>query len=192
MNDGRGNGGPVTLRGIEHVGVTVPDLDAAIDWFVTVLGCRLVYRHGPYEFPAGTPDTENYFVAHLAADPGLRLEIAMLRCGESSNLELFEVHNLVGGDAEMRRFPALGVSHLNFYVDDMEAAVKRLGEHGVEPLGGIAVTGDVEAGEESTNVHFLTPWGMMLEFTSYPEGRKFEEQTAVRTWLPAGGSVAYT
>ncbi len=27
------------LRGIEHVGLTVPDLDAAVRFFVDVLGC---------------------------------------------------------------------------------------------------------------------------------------------------------
>ena len=78
----------------------------------------------------------------------------------------------------------MGVSHVNFYVDDMEAAVARLRKHDVHVLGGVAETGSVEAGEGSTNTHFLTPWGMMLEFTSFPRGRVFEAHTTARPWMP--------
>jgi len=33
----------------------------------------------------------------------------------------------------------------------------------------------IEAGEGSTFAHLLTPWGMMLEFVSFPNGRKYVE-----------------
>ena len=41
----------------------------------------------------------------------------------------------------------------------------------VRILGGAKETVGIEAGEGSTFAHFLTPWGMMLEFVSFPNGR---------------------
>ena len=36
------------LRGTEHIGFTVPDLDQAERFFVDVIGCELVYSVGPF------------------------------------------------------------------------------------------------------------------------------------------------
>ena len=39
------------LRGIEHIGFTVPDLEQATRFFVDVLGCEVFYDSGPFKFP---------------------------------------------------------------------------------------------------------------------------------------------
>jgi len=36
------------LRGTEHIGFTVPDLDQAERFFVDVIGCEKVYSLGPF------------------------------------------------------------------------------------------------------------------------------------------------
>jgi len=36
------------VRGIEHVGLTVPDLDRAVEFFVDVLGCEFVFDGGRF------------------------------------------------------------------------------------------------------------------------------------------------
>ena len=36
------------LRGIEHVGITVPDIDAAVRFFVDILGREECFRAGPF------------------------------------------------------------------------------------------------------------------------------------------------
>jgi len=36
------------LRGTEHIGFTVPDLDEAERFFVDVIGCEKVYSLGPF------------------------------------------------------------------------------------------------------------------------------------------------
>lgn len=51
-------------------------------------------------------------------------------------------------------------------------------------LGGAKETVGIEAGEGSTFVHFLTPWGMMLEFVSFPNGRKYMENRDQLLWSP--------
>ncbi|MCW2874814.1 MAG: Glyoxalase/bleomycin resistance protein/dioxygenase, partial [Streptomyces oryziradicis] len=34
---------------LDHVGLTVPDLDQAREFFVDVLGCEYMYALGPYQ-----------------------------------------------------------------------------------------------------------------------------------------------
>jgi hypothetical protein len=51
-----------------------------------------------------------------------------------------------------------GGSHIAFYVEDMDAALSHLRSHKVRVLGvGKKACFGLEAGEESTFAHFLTP-----------------------------------
>jgi catechol 2,3-dioxygenase-like lactoylglutathione lyase family enzyme len=78
-----------------------------------------------------------------------------------------------------------GGVHLAFYVDDMEAALAYLEDvEGVRIVGGAKETMGIEVGEGSSFAHFLTPWGMMLEFVSFPNGRKYMENRDQLLWSP--------
>jgi catechol 2,3-dioxygenase-like lactoylglutathione lyase family enzyme len=37
------------MRGTDHIGFTVPDLDEAERFFVDIIGCKRVYALGPFE-----------------------------------------------------------------------------------------------------------------------------------------------
>jgi len=68
------------LRGHDHTGITVPDLEAAIRFFVDVIGCELITTFGPFRddsgsFMADTLDVHPRSVIH---------QIALLRCGMGS------------------------------------------------------------------------------------------------------------
>ena len=39
------------LRGTEHIGLTVPDFDAAVDFFVRIIGCDFILDGGTYADP---------------------------------------------------------------------------------------------------------------------------------------------
>jgi catechol 2,3-dioxygenase-like lactoylglutathione lyase family enzyme len=73
------------LRGIEHIGLTVPDIEAATRFFVDVLGAESVYDEGPF---AADNDwmTDNLGVEARAAIPKLRI----LKIANGPSLELFE------------------------------------------------------------------------------------------------------
>ena len=48
--------GIVSARRVDHVGLVVPDLDAAIHFFEQALGAFLLWRVGPFEeTPTGVP-----------------------------------------------------------------------------------------------------------------------------------------
>ena len=81
-----------------------------------------------------------------------------------------------------------GGHHVAFYVDDLDAAVAHLragrvrGARGAMPLPG------PEAGEQARFVFALTPWGLALEFVSYPHGKAWQRREARDTTERTGGT----
>lgn len=164
------------LRGIEHVGLTVPDLDAAIAFFVGVLGCEHVFdggRHGPDPMMARRLDVE----------PGTTMRYGFLRCCTGPNLEIFEY---TAADQARRppRNSDIGGHHLAFYVDAIEPALAHLRAHGVEILGEPEHIAEGPA-TGSDWVYFRAPWGLQLELVSFPNGKGPEGGPARRLWHPA-------
>ena len=167
------------LRGTDHVGLTVPDLEQALEFFTTVLGCAEIYRMGPFV------DEGTWFADELGLDPRAHIPVmAMLRCGSGSNLELFQ-YEAPDQRQQLPRMSDWGGHHLAFYVDDMDAAIATLREHGVDILGQVKEGLGPEAGPGTAWVFCHTPWGLPLEFVSYPNGRAYESTTPRRLWHAA-------
>lgn len=166
------------LRGAEHFGFTVPDLEQATDFFVNVIGCELVYALGPIR------DSGDWMRTHLDVHPRAVIrELRLFRCRHGSNFEIFQY------DApEQARHPPrnsdVGGHHLAFYVDDFDAALVYLRAKGVRILGEpTRRTDGPSAGQ--TWVYFLSPWGMQFELVSFPAGKGYERTSATRLWHPA-------
>jgi catechol 2,3-dioxygenase-like lactoylglutathione lyase family enzyme len=172
------------IRGMEHVGLTVPDIAEAIEFFVTVLGCEHLYDIGPFRDDEGT-----WFADNLDLDPRCVIPRgALLRCGNGSNFELFE-YQVDGQRRELPRMSDWGGTHFAFYVDDMAAALADLEARGVRVLGGAKDGLGVEAGDGSSFAHFLAPWGQLLEFVSFPNGKVYMEGRDRLLWHPVTPSA---
>lgn len=166
------------LRGMDHVGFTVPDLNEAVGFFRDVLGCGEFYPLGPF---AGGDST--WMADHLNVDAAATIpEMRLMRCGNGANLEIF-TYTAPDQRAEPPRNSDIGGHHLAFYVDDMEAAVAYLQENGVEVLGAPTTMTDGPSAGEAW-VYFLSPWGMQLELVSYPQGKAYEADFEGRLWDP--------
>lgn len=164
------------LRGIEHVGLTVPDLDAAIRFFRDTLGCAYVFDGGRHADPDHMRD-------QLGVAPEASLRYGFLRCACGPNLELFE-YTAPDQVLTPPRNSDVGGHHLAFYVDDVEAAVRHLRGHHIRILGEpVTIENGPAAG--STWVYFLAPWGLQLELVSYPGGKGPPGSPARRLWHPA-------
>ena len=165
------------LRGTDHLGFTVPNLEQAVDFFVEVLGCEAFYDLGPFSSDG------DWMQTHLDVHPrAVMRRLKFLRCKSGSNFELFEYES----PDQNRRQPKnsdVGGHHLAFYVDDLEAAIAYLKAHGVRILGAPTRSRNASAGQ--TWVYFLAPWGMQLELVSYPQGKAYEQETERRLWHPA-------
>lgn len=165
------------LAGPEHVGLTVPDLDAAIRFFTEVIGGTLVFHGGRV---AEKPD---FMQRSLGVDPAAAFSYAFVRCGDGTNFELFE-YAAPGQSHAMPRNSDVGGHHVAFYVDDVEAGAAHLRAHGVTVMGEVNRIAEGPAGGSSW-VYFLAPWGLQLELVSYPQGKAYEAHAARLLWHPA-------
>jgi catechol 2,3-dioxygenase-like lactoylglutathione lyase family enzyme len=168
-----------TARNVEHVAFTVPDLDAAIAFFVDVLGGEELYRLGPFEDPDG-----DWMQTQLEVHPRASCHVAHLRLGPSLNLELFswDAPDQVTTHPKATDY---GAAHLAFFVDDIAAAAEYLaGQPGVRVLG------EIQAIEEGPSagyrwLAFKSPWGLPLEVISRPPELPYEQSTQARFFGPA-------
>ena len=167
------------LAGAEHVGFTVPDLDAAVQFFTQVIGCTKAYEIGPFQAE------DDWMQRQLGVHPRAILrKLAMLRCKTGPNFEIFEYEV----DGQVATPPAnsdVGGHHLAFYVTDIAAAVAYL------KAQGLRVQGDVVTMQEGPSkglswVYFLSPWGMQLELVSAPQGQTVTLQDPGALWSPLG------
>lgn len=157
----------IKTAGVDHVGVNVPDLAQAKEFFASTFGCEPVTQIGPFNM---APRAES-------------VTLAMLRCGNGSNIELFEYKNSTGSTI-MPKIEDIGASHIAFYTDDVHAGVAYLKSKGITIIGEpMTMTSGDTAGE--TWVHFLSPWGSELELVGYPNGKGYEKTAKVKLWRPA-------
>jgi catechol 2,3-dioxygenase-like lactoylglutathione lyase family enzyme len=167
------NGTPVGLPGLrrgDHVGLVVPDLDAAVDFFEDVLGGRCVLRHGPYR---GLPGDADMQVRQFARHPRTEVDgIAVVHVADVV-LELLQF-SAPDQRQEPPRTSDAGGHHVAFYVDDLDAAVTYLRSSGVRVLGSPMPLPGPEAGDRARFVFVLTPWGLALELVSYPYGKAWQ------------------
>jgi len=152
---------------IDHVSRTVPDLEAAVDFYTAVFGARLLYRMGPFDaadLPAEA-DGRDWTAAHLDV-PGARLEIAMLQLAPNLMLELFQYDKPEDACKTPPRNCDCGGHHLAFKVENLEAACAYLARHGCRILAGpIAMESGPTAGSRAQYV--VDPWGQYMELMEY-------------------------
>ncbi|MEU0508003.1 MULTISPECIES: VOC family protein [unclassified Amycolatopsis] len=165
------------LRGAEHVGFTVPDLEEADAFLVGVLGCERVYELGPFVHD------DDWMREQLNVHPrSVMRKLYFYRCGFGPNFEVFQ-WEAADGQREQPRNSDIGGHHIAFYVDDLDEAVEYLRGRGVRVLGDPVASANASAGQRW--VYFLAPWGMQFELVSFPGGKAYEADTTVTLWHPA-------
>jgi catechol 2,3-dioxygenase-like lactoylglutathione lyase family enzyme len=158
------------VTGVDHIGLTVPDLDQAHEFFVDVLGCEYLYTLGPMR------DDGNWMSEHLAVDDRAVVpRLQFFRLGGRAILEIFE-YEAPDQRREPPRNSDVGGHHLAVYVEDLDAAVADLRRRGLRVLGEPTVSKGAHAGQRW--VYFLSPWGLQCELVSYPDGKAFDRDPA--------------
>lgn len=156
------------LRGLDHIGFTVPDLDEATSFLVEVIGCEYLYSLGPFS------DEGTWMSEHLNVHPRATIpENRFFRCGGQAVLEVFQ-YTAPNQVRAVPRNSDVGGHHLALYVDDLDLAVQSLRAAGVTVLGEPTASTGPHAGQRW--VYFLAPWGMQFELVSYPQGKAFDRQ----------------
>jgi catechol 2,3-dioxygenase-like lactoylglutathione lyase family enzyme len=166
------------LLGIDHVGITVPDVAAAAHWLEDVLGGINPLTFGPFSDPTG-----DFMEQLVDVDPRTVLEqIRTVRAGNGPGVELFQ-YEAPAQDTTFRKNSDSGGHHIAFYVRHIDKAVQYLQDKGVQKrFGPFAVTAGPAAGQ-SIN-YFQTPFGTDIELISYPHGMAYEATAPIPLWNP--------
>ena len=165
------------LRGTEHIGFTVPDLDQAERFFVDVIGCEKIYSLGPFI------KEDDWMQVHLGVHPRTVMrELRFFRCKYGPNFEIFQ-YEAADGQAPKPKNSDIGGHHLAFYVDDFDSALEYLKGQGVEIMGEPTLSKSHSEGQKW--VYFKAPWGMQFELVSFPNGKAYEANATTKLWHPA-------
>ncbi|HEY0816134.1 MAG TPA: VOC family protein [Pseudonocardia sp.] len=146
-----------------HVGVTVPDLPAAMRWYQDVLGMYLL--SGPIEVVED--DSEIGRAAASIYGVGFsRFSFAHLCHADGSGLELFHfAHPATRARPENFEFWMTGINHFSVTYPDIEELARKIEAGGgrlrakpvvLDPVNGYAVA------------YCQDPWGTVIELCSHP------------------------
>jgi catechol 2,3-dioxygenase-like lactoylglutathione lyase family enzyme len=166
-----------TLRGSEHIGLAVPDIEQATAFFVDVIGGEVLFELGPVSSDNDSMLRLNRFHPRTIIR---KLRVIKIRNGPALEVFQFEAPD------QRRDHPRntdAGGHHIAFYVDDIDKATAYLKDRGVEVFDGPNLIAD----GPSAGLHwlyFLAPWGLQLELVSYPRGLAYEKASDAILWDP--------
>ncbi|SOC56510.1 Catechol 2,3-dioxygenase [Chromohalobacter canadensis] len=171
-----------TIRGMDHVGITVQDLDAATRFFESAFGAQVIYDSVAKEDPSMEGEEPEH-ILHVAKGTKISA-VRMLKLQYGPGLELFEMH--APEQSAPVRPSDYGLQHFAVYVDDIEEAI-----HLFEAAGGEMFTSPqplmfpTEIGEGNYFCYGTTPWGSVIELITLPSPLPYEKDTSLRRWKPA-------
>jgi catechol 2,3-dioxygenase-like lactoylglutathione lyase family enzyme len=165
------------LLGIDHVGLTVPDIAVAAQWLEQNLGFFNPLTFGPFS------DSGDFMKQLVDVDPRAVVNvIRMLRGGNGPGIELFD-YTAPGQDHRFRRNSDWGGHHVALYVRHIDKGVEYLQSQTHSKLDGPLTLTDGPAAGQSIN-YFETPFGTDVELISYPHGMAYEQTARIPLWDP--------
>lgn len=167
-------------RGIDHIGLTVPDIAIAERFIIDGLGGEFIYEMlGAHQPPLGGAEVERAIGLPAGAQVDV---IRMYRVGTGPGIELF--HYTATGQRDAPRASDFGWQHLAFYVDDLDAAIDRAVSAGGELLAPPWNMIGNEGGAGNRFCLMRSPFDALIELITYPSIQPYEEETALRRWKP--------
>lgn len=122
------------VRAIDHIGITVPDLEAAATFLEKALGATAIYDN---IIPTDEPTTGADAEAKLGFAKGSSIvHMRMMRIGDGACIELFEMK--VPGERKKDIIPSdIGLQHFAVYTDDIDETKRKFLEAGGKVLEGL-------------------------------------------------------
>ena len=142
------------IQRVNHVSITVKNLDQVVDWFRDKLGCTNIWE--PYEH-------KGEMVEKLTGLPGAHLRVRKVQV-QDFVLEFIQYLSPPGRELKGNTND-VGYPHIGFEVDDINKAYEQLKKKGVKfksPPTRITREGNPMFGWQV--VYFWGPEGMTLEF----------------------------
>ena len=166
------------IHGIDHVGVTVPDIEQATHFFEQAFDAIVLYDTLKND-GKGRRDTFTQKRLGILADMR-EMAIRMIALPNGPSLELFEFQ---GSSQRPAITPAdLGWTHIAIYVDDIHQALIRAEAAGAKRNADPVALSGLEEGENNYFCYIQTPWGSALELISYPSRQPYLDHSPRRKW----------
>jgi len=147
--------GHLLVTGIDHVGITVRELERSLAFYRDLLGLRVIEISGEQD------------VGQIVGIPGARVKTADLDVGDGRVLELLE-YVAARADDVPQRPNAAGCPHVALHVHDIPTVLQRLARAGHNPDGEpTTITGAI-AFEGATVVYLRDPDGAVIELVQRP------------------------
>lgn len=167
-------------RGINHLGLTVPDLDIATDFLRSAFDARFAYDGLTL---SDEPREGDVTERQLGLPRGARiLRQRMMQIGYGPSIEMFEI------DSPAQREPAgladYGWNHACVYVDDIEGSLDRAVAAGGTALSGTHPNSAHEDTEGNASVYVRAPWGTLFELQTIPGGHWYGPEAETTVWTP--------
>ncbi|WP_017345998.1 VOC family protein [Pantoea sp. A4] len=141
----------VTVAGLDHVGINVPDLDKAISFFQTTFGAQLASDITPGAIPDAWKTAFNWRTSSELK------RFVMMRLPNGTGVELFQYsgaqisHERPHQDDDAE-------THLALKTDDVAASYRAIKQAGLKTLNEPVTNAD-----GTQWFYFLTPWGAQIE-----------------------------
>ncbi|MEM8907015.1 MAG: VOC family protein, partial [Bacteroidota bacterium] len=146
----------------DHIGIVVPDMEEAVQFFQELFGGIVIGQ--ALDFKA----TDNWMQEHLRVHPRAVIEkIVVVQLFDQTTLELFQ-YNSPNQVQQLPKNSDYGATHLAFEVKDLQASIADLQERNI-PIYGHFTFNDPAwenisgALENLKWVYFESPWGMSIE-----------------------------
>lgn len=139
------------VSGIDHVGINVPDVNAASQFFAELLGAHVVSDFRPGKIPDAWKERFNWRKSSEIQ------RIVMMQLADGSKIELFQYS---GPDISTQRphEDDAAETHIALKTHDVDRSIAVLKKRGLPILNDPITNPD---GEQW--FYFLTPWGSQIE-----------------------------
>ncbi len=154
------------IVGVEHTSYTVSNLERSLEFYVGVMGCKVLWQR----------QNSDQYLRDIVAMPDAVVNAAHLGIpGTDHHLELFEYVQPRGVAADVRNNNP-GSSHIAWLVEDLPAAYQELKAKGVQFRSEV-VTIDKGVNTGGLSVYMLDPDGITIELFE-PNPRKLSREGA--------------
>ncbi|MBB95694.1 MAG: glyoxalase [Rhodobacteraceae bacterium] len=169
-----------TFRGIEHIGITVPDHDAAVAFFQAAFGADQMISQT--EANGGPMPARQVGPMNDLRPGNSMLKVSILRLRNGPNVEIFQVDR-PGGSTEAN-IADYGISHFSLCVDDIHAAAAAFTAAGGTLVSDPYDLGAPEDGPGNKGVFGRAPWGLLIEMEQLDAPMTYLAGATATRWTP--------
>jgi len=137
---------------LAHTAICVPDVDAAVAWYESVLGLTVL---SPPYLMEGDSITDD--MGELLPTRPVAVKAAIIGDGEDHVIEVIGYPNEPGAHNEPRAIADTGISHVGIVCDDIDEARAR-----IEAAGGVFIVNGVADVARLRTTWFRDPWGVVF------------------------------